>query len=338
MEEAIKGKYVNVIAEAGVNHNGSLELAKKLVDAAKDCGADAVKFQIYQSHRLVTADSELAKYQQEKGYSNQMQMLRKYELDTQQFVQLKQYCDRAGITFLATPFDEESADWLNQMEVEAFKVGSGDITHFPLLRLLRSYNKPILLSTGMSNLGEIEAAIKELGSSSKVVLFHCTSSYPAPLEDVHLNVLHTLQSAFCRDVGYSDHTEGIAVAIAAAAMGYRWIEKHLTLDRSMEGPDHAASLEPIEFKTMVQSIRQVLQAAGHSMKQPAPSEQDTLRKVRRGIYVKSATPAGMKLTEQDLVYLRPERGISAACYKSVAGKTLRRELKPLEQLNWRDLS
>lgn len=337
MEKAFKSEDVFIIAEAGVNHNGSVELAKKLVDAAVKSGADAVKFQMYDSQQLVSREATLAGYQQQKGYQNQLQMLQQFELSPDQFEEVKAYCDRAGIMFLATPFDLQSAQRLFRMKVEAFKVGSGDITYFPLLKHLRQYEKPILLSTGMSTLGEVEASLSCLSNDVEVALFHCTSSYPAPLEDVHLNVLHSFKTAFSKSVGYSDHTQGIEIPIAASAMGYCWIEKHLTLDRKMQGPDHAASIEPEEFQQMVLAIRNVKCASGKTIKQPAPSEIDTQKKVRRGIYVEKDLSAGHLITEKDLMYLRPEKEISSSAYENILGRELRHGKKAFEALQWNDI-
>lgn len=313
-----------VIAEIGVNHNGSPELARKLVDAAVAAGASAVKFQMYATDRLVSTLNRA-----------QYDMLEKYELNAQQFLDLKQYCDRCGIPFLATPFDDQSADALERIGVPAFKIGSGDLTCHALLRQIATYRKPVLLSTGMATLGEIESALECL--PGEVALLHCTSAYPAPYASLNLRALETLQTAFARPVGYSDHSEGIEVPLAAVSLGCRIVEKHFTLDRGLEGPDHQASLEPDSFQKMVNSIRNIEQSLGTARKTVTDAERNTLQKVRRGIYTRHDLPDGHRLSEQDLVYLRPVRGIEASAYKRIIGRRLLKAKNKFAPLRWNEL-
>lgn len=327
-----------IIAEIGVNHNGSMELAKRLIDHAHDAQVDAVKFQTFHHEELVSSQAGLVEYQKRSGYSSQQEMLRRLELSEGDFAELKCYCDARGITFLSTPFDGKSAEFLQRLEVEAFKIGSGDLTHYPLLGQIQSYGKPMLLSTGMSTLGEIEGVLDFLGDSCPVALFHCTSAYPAAYADLHLRAIETLEPAFRKIVGYSDHSLGLEVPIAAIAKGYQFIEKHFTLDKSMEGPDHRASLEPDEMQRMVQAIRNVEASMGKSAKRIARSEVETRRLVRRGIYARRALIPGEKLQQDDLLYLRPLSSIEACEYQNVIGKKVRREVKQGEPLAWEDLS
>ena len=249
-----------IIAEAGVNHNGSVELAKKLIDAAKDAGADAVKFQTFKAESVVVKDAQKAEYQKETtGEGSQYEMIKKLELTEEDFRELADYAKEKDIMFLSSPFDKESVDLLNELDVPAFKVGSGEITNLPLLRYIAKKEKPIILSTGMSTLGEIEEALDVIRSEGveDIILLHCVSNYPARIEDVNLRALGTLKQAFKLPVGFSDHTLGITAPIAAVALGACVIEKHFTLDRNLPGPDHKASLEPEELKEMAKAIREV---------------------------------------------------------------------------------
>ncbi|MEX2105246.1 MAG: N-acetylneuraminate synthase family protein, partial [Bacilli bacterium] len=257
---------VYIIAEIGVNHNGSIDQAKRLIDAAILTGADAVKFQMFRTESLVSEEAPLASYQKTSGINNQKEMLERLELSRDEFVILKKYCDDANITFLSTPFDESSAYELNELNVPAFKIGSGDLTNFPLLTQVNRFNKPIILSTGMSTIQEIKAALRVIDTNPHVVLMHCTSAYPAHFQDLHLNVIRTFKLMFNTIIGYSDHSLGIEVPIATVAMGYKVIEKHFTLDKFAEGPDHKTSLTPDEFNQMVKSIRYVEKALGSTYK------------------------------------------------------------------------
>ncbi|WP_025026600.1 N-acetylneuraminate synthase family protein [Caldalkalibacillus mannanilyticus] len=330
-----------VIAEIGVNHNGSIILAKQLIEEAKRAGANAVKFQMFSAEQLASDQAELAGYQEKVKASNQKEMLSALELKKEDFRELKHYCDQVGITFLATPFDLQSAHFLHKLGMVAFKIGSGDLTNAPLLGLVASFRKPLLLSTGMSTLSEIEQALSWLTENQEVALFHCTSAYPAPFEELHLKVIETYRKAFqgsqVKKIGYSDHSQGIYVPIAAAALGYKLIEKHLTLDHSLEGPDHEASLTPTEFKEMVEGIRQIEKSLGGTVKQVTSSEAETKPKVRRGIYLAKALEQGHILTEADLICLRPAHHMEAAQFFNVIGKKLMTRKQKGEALHWNDI-
>ena len=253
-----KGHPVFIIAEAGVNHNGSVKIAKKMIDVAKSCGVDAIKFQTFKTEMLSTENAPLAKYQRKAIDGNrQFKMLKKLELTEQQFKTLFLYCKAKKLLFLSTPFDSQSAELLKKTRVSAFKIGSGDITNIPLLKLIASYKKPIILSTGMSTLNEIREALIAINSAGnkKVVLLHCTTQYPTKFKDVNLQAIDSLRKKFVNIVGYSDHTKGYEVAIAAVARGACVIEKHFTLKQNLRGPDHRASLDPKELKKMVEADR-----------------------------------------------------------------------------------
>ncbi len=269
-------KKIFIIAEAGVNHNGDINLAKKLIDVAKEAGADAVKFQTFKSEKVISKFAQKAEYQKETtGESDtQLDMVKKLELPYKDFKELKKYCDEVEINFMSTPFDLDSIEFLNELNIDVFKIPSGEITNLPYLIKIAQTNKPIIMSTGMSTLDEIEAAINILrqNGSGEITLLHCTTEYPAPYKDVNLRAMKTLRERFKVNVGYSDHTKGIEIPIAAVAMGAAVIEKHFTLDRNMEGPDHKASLEPDELKAMVQAIRNVESALGDGIKRPTESE------------------------------------------------------------------
>lgn len=316
-----------IIAEAGVNHNGSLELAKKLVDAALAAGATAVKFQMFRTDLLVAPT-----------FREQHAMLKKYELTAEQFAELKRYCDKSGISFLATPFDPASAEQLRRFEPDAYKIGSGDLTCHALLSQVARYKKPVLLSTGISGLGDIEAALACLeDGGAEVALLHCTSAYPAPFDSVNLRAIDTLRSAFGKEVGYSDHTPGIEISLAAVALGCRIIEKHFTLDRNMEGPDHQASLEPDELKRLVESVRHIERAMGSKRKRMSDAETETKKKARRGIYLARDMSAGDVVSEQDLLYLRPVQELEASDYRKVVGRRLNRDKRKYEPLSFNEL-
>ena len=272
-----------IIAEAGVNHNGDLNIAKKMVDVASEAGADAVKFQTFKAERLVSKVTPKAKYQvvNTGNEESQLEMLKKLELSEEDHPQLLQYCETKGIEFMSTPFDEECADFLDRVGMAIFKIPSGEITNKRLICHIARKRKSIILSTGMSTLGDIEKAVSwineewtRLRNKPQFTLLHCVSSYPAPVEETNLKSMKTMEMAFGLPVGYSDHTMGIDVPIAAVALGAKVIEKHFTLDRNMEGPDHKASLEPPEFKEMVISIRAIEKALGDGIKKPAPCEED----------------------------------------------------------------
>ena len=300
-----------IIAEAGVNHNGDVALAKKLIDAAVEAGADAVKFQTFKAENVVTPTAEKAEYQKTGTTESQYEMIKKLELSEVDFWNLAEYARDVGIIFLSTPFDEESVDLLNQIGVPAFKIPSGEITNFRLLKKIAQKSKPIILSTGMATLGEVEEALNYLKrhGAEEIVLLHCTTSYPAPVTSVNLRAMETLRCAFQVPVGYSDHTEGITIPIAAAAMGACVIEKHFTLDRTLPGPDHRASLEPQELAAMVKAVRDVELARGNGVKGPTEEEEAIKRVARRSIVAKRDIRMGGVLAEGDLAIKRPGTGI-----------------------------
>lgn len=343
-----------IIAEAGVNHNGSLELALRLIDAAAEAGADVVKFQTFKAARLATANAPKAEYQRNStgDAESQLQMLKRLELSKPDHEAILQHCRRRNVSFMSTPFDEDSLKLLMEINVQTLKFGSGDITNAPLLLAAAQTGKPIILSTGMSTLGEVEQALSVLafgytndthspvtaallnayGSATgrdavqkNVVLLHCTTEYPAPFKEVNLRAMDTLREAFGVRVGYSDHTPGIAVTIAAAARGASVIEKHFTLDRNLPGPDHKASLEPAELASMVRAIREVELCLGDPIKSPAPSELKNLPIARKSLVADKAIQKGEPFTTENLAARRPGSGISPMLYWSYLGRTSDRD-------------
>ena len=322
---------VFVIAEAGVNHNGSLELAKKLVDAAKDAGADCVKFQTFVSKNIVSKNAVKAEYQkqQTEPEESQQDMLKKLELSFDEFVELNEYCKSKSIEFMSTAFDFDSIDFLDGLEMGTWKIPSGDITNLPYLIKIANLNKPVILSTGMSTMEDIRSAIKALkeNGATELTVLHCTTEYPTPFEDVNLRAMNTIKEEFGVKVGYSDHTKGIEVPIAAVALGATVIEKHFTLDRNMEGPDHKASLEPNELKAMVDSIRHIELALGNGMKQPAESEKKNMAVARKSIIASKDIKAGDIFTEENLTVKRPGDGISPMRWFDVIGKYAPRDFE-----------
>ena len=313
---------VYIIAEAGVNHNGDINLAYQLVDAAKAAGVDCIKFQTFKSENLVSHTAQKAEYQKAAtGDSSQQDMLKQLELSFGEFVSLKEYCDRKGIFFLSTPFDFESIEFLNSIEMPFWKIPSGEVTNYPYLVALAKTGKPVVMSTGMCEMQEIEDAIAVLreNGASDIKLLHCNTEYPTPYEDVNLKAMKTLRDAFGVEVGYSDHTKGIEVPIAAVAMGAAVIEKHFTLDRNMEGPDHKASLEPQELKQMVDSIRHIEAALGSGDKRPSPSEKKNMAVARKSIVAAARIKAGDILTEENITVKRPGNGICPMRWKEVLG-------------------
>jgi N-acetylneuraminate synthase len=320
-----------VIAEAGVNHNGDLQLAKQLVDAAAAAGADVVKFQTFQATQLATERAEQAAYQQQAlGRSqSQLAMLQQLELKHEQHSQLIEHCQQRGIEFLSTAFDPPSIELLASLQLKRCKIPSGEITNLPYLRQIGAQSKPVILSTGMANLGEIEAALQVLEQAgmprSQITVLHCTTEYPAPPEEVNLRAMQTIAQAFGVAVGYSDHTEGIAVPIAAVAMGATVIEKHLTLDRNLPGPDHKASLEPDDFAAMVRGLRTIEQALGDGIKRPTTSEQANLPVVRKSLVAARPIRAGELFREANLTAKRPGTGISPMQWDAWIGRPASRD-------------
>ena len=327
---------IYIIAEAGVNHNGSLEIAKKMVDAAGKAGADAIKFQTFTAENIVTKNATKAEYQIKNTGEDisQYAMLKKLELSYADFKELKAYCDDSGIEFLSTPFDLESIDFLQELGIRFLKIPSGEITNFPYLRKIGQTGMPVIMSTGMSTLEEVGEAIRVLREygSNEISLLHCTTEYPAPLDSVNLRAMQTMAEAFNLPVGYSDHTSGIAVSVAAVAMGAVIIEKHFTLDRNMEGPDHKASLEPDELKAMVQSIRDVEMAMGTGEKGLSYSELKNVSVVRKSIVAKRAIRKGMLFSEDNLSVKRPGTGVNPMQWNKVIGLCAKRDYEEDEMI------
>lgn len=331
---------VIIIAEAGVNHNGNLETAKKLVDAAQEAGADYVKFQTFKAEKLVSKSAVKADYQVKNTGNKegtQFEMLKKLELSAEDHFELLEYCKSKNIQFFSTAFDEESLDFLHKLGLPLFKVPSGEITNLPYLQKMAGFGKPVILSTGMSTLQEIEDALEILTgaglSKSDIIVLHCNTEYPTPMEDVNLNAMHTIGQIFGVKVGYSDHTSGIEVAIAAVAKGAVCIEKHFTLDKNMEGPDHAASLEPEELKQMVTAIRNIEKALGNGVKKPTESEIKNIQIARKSIFAARDLPGGHVIHQDDLMTMRPGDGISPMELPKLIGKRIRLDIKKYEMLH-----
>lgn len=319
-----------IIAEAGVNHNGSLETAKLLAKTARECGADIVKFQTFNPSKLVSKNAKMAVYQKRNfgRYTSQKDMLEKLQLTKKDFYILADYCKNIGIKFLSTPFDIESIYFLNPLQ-NMWKISSGEITNYPYLVEIAKTRKKILLSTGMSTLEEVKAALEILKhhGSGAVTLLHCTTEYPAPIEEVNLQAMVTMGSKLHCKVGYSDHTTGIEIPIAAVSMGACIIEKHFTLDKHMSGPDHKASLEPKELKIMITSIRKVEKAFGSGIKTPSESEKKNIDIVRKSIVAKRRIKKGEKFTEYNITTKRPGNGVSPMLWNEIIGSCAIRDFE-----------
>ena len=319
-----------IIAEAGVNHNGSLEIAKKLIDVTAQSGADAVKFQTFKAEKLVSRKAEKAEYQKQTTdpKESQFDMIKKLELDLKAHEELIKYSKTRGIMFLSTPFDMDSVELLDKLKLDIFKIPSGEITNLPYLRKIGSLKKKVILSTGMADLGEIEDALDVLIESGttkeNITLLHATTEYPCPMEDVNLLAMITMQKSFGVKVGYSDHTEGIEIPVAAAALGAVVIEKHFTLDKLMEGPDHKASLEPHELNAMVLAIRNIEKALGNGIKKASLSEKKNMTIARKSIVAAKAIKTGEKFTEENLSIKRPGNGISPMRWNEIIGQSAQR--------------
>lgn len=325
-------KHVYIIAEAGVNHNGRLDLALQLCDAAKAAGVDAVKFQTWKTENIVTESAPLAEYQDANTHGendSQYAMLKKLELSYDSFVEIKAYCEKIGIQFLSTPDEEESLAFLTTLNLPFIKIGSGEVTNIPYLRQIGSQRQAVILSTGMSTLEQVRLAYNTLlqAGAASVALLHCTTNYPCPYDEVNLKAMQTIKSEFGCTVGYSDHTMGIEIPVAAVAMGAEIIEKHFTLDKNMGGPDHKASLEPQELKAMVEAIRNIEVALGDGIKRPNKSEMEVCKVVQKSIVAKRPIQAGEILNTENLTVKRIGDGISAACWDEVVGKPALREYK-----------
>ena len=320
-----------IIAEAGVNHNGDLEIAKQLIDAAADAGADFVKFQTFSADRLVTRDAAKADYQAKATDSSETQykMLKQLELTPQMHLVLIEHCKSRNIQFFSTAFDIESVNFLLGLGLTFFKIPSGEITNLPYLRHIGGLNKTVILSTGMATMGDIEAAIDALMQAGmpreKITVLHCTTEYPTPMHDVNLKAMQSIQTAFGVKVGYSDHTQGIEIAIAAVAMGASVIEKHFTLDCNMPGPDHKASLEPAELKAMVAAIRNIEVALGDGIKKLTPSEAKNKPIARKSLVAKCAIKSGEVFSVENITTKRPGTGISPMQWDDVIGRKASRD-------------
>jgi len=327
-----------IIAEAGVNHNGDLLLARKLIDAAYESGADAIKFQTFKTSLLVTHDARKADYQKKNDPTGTTQfgMLKNLELSNKDFRTLSSYAKKKGILFLSTAFDDESLDLLIRLGIPVYKIPSGEITNYPALEKIARRKRPVILSTGMSTLEEVRNAVTflQVHGCTDIVLLHCTSSYPAPLESVNLRVLDTLREVFQLPVGYSDHTEGIIVPVAAVARGACVIEKHITLDRNLPGPDHAASIEPDELKQMIDAIRKVERALGTREKKPDICEIGNRDVVRKSVVAAENLRKGSILRESMLTLKRPGTGIEPKFLKDLVGKRIKMAIEKDTLITW----
>lgn len=330
---------VFIIAEAGVNHNGKIDIALEMVDAASDAGANAVKFQTFRAETLVTRTASKANYQKETSGSNESQfdMLKRLELDLDSHKKLMAHCRERQIDFLSTPFDLTTIDLLSEIGLTTWKIPSGDITNLPYLKKIGALQQQIILSTGMAHLGEIEDALEILENAGTVrkniTVLHCNTEYPTPMQDVNLRAMLTIQQAFPGiQVGYSDHTLGIEVAIAAVAMGATVIEKHFTLDKNFPGPDHKASLEPVELNAMIGSIRNIERALGDGIKRPSPSEKKNIVSARKSIVAIKPIKKGSLIKKDDLIVLRPGNGISPMDWDKIIGRMASKNFSPGDNL------
>jgi N,N'-diacetyllegionaminate synthase len=334
---------VFIIAEAGVNHNGSMDLAKKLIDSASLSGADAVKFQTFISENVISKYAEKADYQKNTTGSNesQLEMVKKLELNFNDFIELKKYAESKEIMFLSTGFDLESIEFLSTLNMGLWKIPSGEITNLPYLQKIGAYNQKIILSTGMSKLSDIEIAldilIKSGAMREKITILHCNTEYPTDMRDVNLKAMLTIKEAFNVDVGYSDHTLGVEVPIAAVAMGATVIEKHFTLNKSFVGPDHLASLDPDELTQMVDSIRNIEKALGSSIKKPSASETKNKQIARKSIHLAKRLEKGHILTVNDLAIKRPGNGISPLLINDIVGCMVVNDLNEDSILKFSDI-
>lgn len=327
---------VYVIAEAGVNHNGSIALARQMILEAKKAGADAIKFQTFITENLVTKDAPKAQYQ--KGTTDQAEtqyeMLKKLELSLEDYYELKALCESVHIDFLSTPFDLESIEILEKLGISYYKLPSGEITNYPYLVRIAGTHKPVILSTGMCTVEEVGQAVQVLreNGTRELILLHCNTQYPTPVQDVNLRAMQTLKDRFEVRVGYSDHTLGIEIPVAAVALGAEVIEKHFTLDRNMQGPDHRASLEPEELKEMICAIRNVEKALGNGVKVPSLSEAPNIAVARKSIVALKKIKKGERFTEENLTTKRPGKGISPMCWQEILGKEATRDFEEDEMI------
>lgn len=325
-------KKIFIIAEAGVNHNGSLDLAFKLADKAKEAGADCVKFQTFHSENEISRFAEKAAYQKKatgNESESQLDMVKKLELPFEDFLKIKEYCDKIGITFLSTPFELDSVAFLDTIEMPFWKIPSGEVTNYPFLLAIAKTKKPVVMSTGMCEMDEISAAMELLkaNGTTEITLLHCNTEYPTPYDDVNLNAMKTMRERFSVDVGYSDHTMGIEVPIAAAALGASIIEKHFTLNKNMDGPDHKASLEPEELAAMVNGIRNIEAALGNGIKTVSNSERMNKAIARKSIVAKREIACGEIFTEENITTKRPGNGVSPMRWNEVLGTAAKRKFE-----------
>jgi N-acetylneuraminate synthase/N,N'-diacetyllegionaminate synthase len=328
-----------IIAEAGVNHNGNPDLAMKLIEAAAEAGADLIKFQTFKAYECASSYSGTAEYQKQVGAANQFELLQKLELRFADFIKLKARAEELGLGFLSTPDGEESLEFLCSIGVEAIKIASGEITNLPFLAKIGAKKLPTLLSTGMSDIGEVEKAISTLEESGcpEIILLHCTTEYPAPTDEINLRAMQTLANSFALPVGLSDHSVGIEAAIAATALGANIIEKHFTLDQSLPGPDHAASLNPVQLKNLVDAVRKTTAMLGSPVKCATESEKKNRLLVRRSICAKNKISAGERLTIDNLCCKRPATGIAPEFMPLLTGRKSKCEIEPDQPINWEDL-
>lgn len=332
---------VYIIAEAGVNHNGDVNIALQMIEEAKRCGCDCVKFQTFLTENLVTKSAKKAEYQikNTENDKSQFEMLKSLELSYNDFQMLKGYCDEVGIEFMSTPFDLASVDLLEKLGVTAYKISSGDITNKQLLEYAASKKKQMIISTGMCTIDEVQEAVQwiEDTGNRQITLLHCTSNYPTPYKEVNMMAMLTLGQEFLYDIGYSDHTQGIIMPVMAAAMGAKVIEKHFTIDKNMEGPDHKASLDVNELKDMVTSIRNVEAAMGDGVKRPTESELNTRDVARKSIVLQHAMKKGECLSAGDLVVKRPGIGIEPKYIGQLIGRRLIRDIEQDELIKFEDV-
>jgi N,N'-diacetyllegionaminate synthase len=330
-----------IIAEAGVNHNGDVNLAKKLIDAAVKARADAVKFQAFRAEDVVSSGAAKARYQKKStgAGESQLEMVKKLELGRADFEKLRDHARKKGIMFLSTPFDKGSVDLLDTLGVPAFKIASGEITNFPLLKYIAKKGKPVILSTGMSTLAEVKEALNAIqdAGTGEIVLLHCVSSYPARIEDTNLRAMETLRHAFKLPAGLSDHSPGVTIAVAAAALGACVIEKHFTLDRKLPGPDHQASLEPEELKAMVRAVRDVEKALGSGRKRLTGRERDIKKAARRSLVASQDIPAGTVITKAMLAIKRPGTGLAPKNIAIIAGRKAKDNIRRDELISLKKL-
>ena len=339
-------KKVIIIAEAGVNHNGDIELAKKLIDAASEAKVDYVKFQSFKADKLVSPEAKKADYQMKNIGDNdnsQYQMLQQLELSSEDHLELISYCNSKKISFFSTAFDVDGISYLSSLNLNVFKIPSGELTNFPYLKAIAYTKLPVILSTGMANIEEIEKSINVLISNGTkknlITVLHCNTEYPTPMRDVNLKAMLTIKEKLGVSIGYSDHTLGIEVPIAAVAMGAQVIEKHFTLDRNMKGPDHKASLEPHELKEMVKAIRNIEKAiSGNGIKVASSSEKKNINIARKSIHLSIDLKSGSVITEKDVIPLRPGDGICAMNWEKVIGKKVNTDLEKFSKLTWDNIS